>query len=311
MRAYSGPAASACRSFSRTLPDKYSSAVCQVLAGRIVVDQLAEFFDDRCFRLAVKLRDEGQVNAAFAVEGHQQPFLGAGDFGDRLVLAHHVARHDGGFFGGVGFLVVFLQGQYQNGVGIVAEYDDVGHAADDAAILGFRDGGLVDRAVGEHEAVVGAVKFAACFDAGFFRPALVLALQHAAGFVAQADQGGEALAGLAVIGGERFAAVDDRLGLAVHDLADDAVVVDEEAALGDVAFERRRGEGWGIGPLGLGLRDLPDALRSGVGRQPPDRFLELLGEVAVAGDGIAFAVQRVLAASSCPAPCPGGSGSIY
>ena len=63
------------------------------------------------------------------------------------------------------------------------------------AVAGLGEGRLVDRAVGGDEQVVGAVQVAAGGVAVGLGPALVLRLQHAAGVVAQADQGGEPLAG--------------------------------------------------------------------------------------------------------------------
>ena len=94
-----------------------------------------------------------------------------------------------------GDLVVVLQGHDQHGVRVFAELDEVGHPADDAAVGGLAEGGLVDRAVGAGEAVIGPVEFPACLVAVALGPALVLRLQDAAGEVAQADQGGQAFAG--------------------------------------------------------------------------------------------------------------------
>ena len=59
-----------------------------------------------------------------------------------------------------GHLVVILQRHDQHGVRVFAELDEVGHAADDVAVGGFAEGGLVDRAVGGDEAVVGPVEIA-------------------------------------------------------------------------------------------------------------------------------------------------------
>ena len=67
---------------------------------------------------------------------------------DGRVLADHVLRHDGGFGGLAGHLVVVLQGHDQHGVRVFLELDQVGHPADDAAVGGLAEGGLVDRAVG-------------------------------------------------------------------------------------------------------------------------------------------------------------------
>ena len=102
------------------------------------------------------------------------------------------------------------------------------------AVAGLGEGRLVDRAVGADEQVVGAVQSPAGVVAVRLGPALVLRLEHAAGVVAQAHQGGQPLAGHRAVGLEQRAAVGDRDGLAALDLADGAVVADEEAALGDV-----------------------------------------------------------------------------
>ena len=114
---------------------------------------------------------------------------------DGRVLAHHVLLHDGGFGRLAGHLVVILQRHDQHGVRVFPELHQVGHAADDGAVGGLAEGGLVDRAVGGGEAVVGPVEFPAGLDAVRLGPAFVLRLQDAAGAVAQADQGGQALAG--------------------------------------------------------------------------------------------------------------------
>ena len=58
--------------------------------------------------------------------------------------------------------------------------------------------------------------------------------------VAQADQGGQALAGHGAVGLQGRAAIDDGHGLPAYGLANSAVIGDEEAAFGDVAFRRRR-----------------------------------------------------------------------
>jgi len=109
----------------------------------------------------------------------------------RRVLAHHVLQHDGGFGGLAGHLVVFLQRHDEHGVRVFLEFDDIGHSPYHVAVGGFREGGLVDRAVSSGEAVIGPVEFAAALVAVFLRPAIVLRLKDAAGQVAQADQGGE------------------------------------------------------------------------------------------------------------------------
>ena len=80
------------------------------------------------------------------------------------------------------------------------------------AVGGFAEGRLVDRAVGGDEAVVGAVQLAAGVVAVRLGPALVLRLEHAAGEVAQADQGGQPLAGHGAVGLEQRAAIGDGHG---------------------------------------------------------------------------------------------------
>ena len=131
------------------------------------------------------------------------------------VLADHVLGHDGGLGRLAGHLVVVLQRHDQHGVRVFPELHQVGHAADDAAVGGLAEGGLVDRAVGGDEPVVGPVQFAACLVAVRLGPAFVLRLQHAAGAVAQADQGGQAFAGQRAVGLQRRAAIDDGHALAV------------------------------------------------------------------------------------------------
>ena len=124
-------------------------------------------------------------------------------------LADHVLGHDGGLGRLAGHLVVVLQRHDEHGVRVFLELDEVGHAADDAAVGGLAEGGLVDRAVGADEAVIGPVEFAACLVAVGLGPAFVLRLQDAAGVVAQADQGGQAFAGQRAVGLQGRAAIDD------------------------------------------------------------------------------------------------------
>ena len=81
----------------------------------------------------------GQVDAAGAVERHQQPFLGGGDGGDRRALADHVPQQDRGLGRLAGHLVVIFQGHDQHGVRVFAEFHEVGHAADDGAVGAFRE----------------------------------------------------------------------------------------------------------------------------------------------------------------------------
>ena len=118
-----------------------------------------------CFGLAVERGDERQIDRAALVEGDEQPFLGASDLRDGRRLADHVLGHDGGFGRLAGHLVVVLQRHDQHGVRVFAELHEVGHAADDAAVGGLAEGGLVDRAVGADEPVVGPVQFPACLVA--------------------------------------------------------------------------------------------------------------------------------------------------
>ena len=139
---------------------------------------------------------KGRSTAPLLVERDQQPFLGAmrrAVTGGRL--PDHVLAHDGGLGRLAGHLVVVLQRHDQHGVRVFAELHEVGHAADDGAVGGLAEGGLVDRAVGCDEAVVGPVQLPAGLVAVRLGPALVLRLQDAAGVVAQADQGGQPLAG--------------------------------------------------------------------------------------------------------------------
>ncbi len=152
------------------------------------------------------------------------------------------------------------------------------------------EGGLVDGPVGADETLVGPVEFAAGVVAVRLGPALVLRLQDAAGAVAEAHQGGQALAGERAVGGERRAAVGDRHGSAVDRLADGAIVADEETALRDVLDGRRGREGGRCGRFLDGTRGRRRRLR-----QAADRVPELLGQVAVGGDAVALAVERVLA----------------
>ena len=263
------------------------------LGLRVAEDQVAQLGDHPLLRLAVERSDEGQIDRALLVEGDEQPLLGAGDRRDGRLAAHHVLLHDGGLASLAGDLVVLLQAHDEHGVGVLAELDQVGHAADDVAVGGGAEGGLVDGSVGADEALIGPVEFAAGVVAVRLGPALVLRLQDAAGAVAQSHQGGQALAGERAVGGERRAAVGDRDGPAVDRLADGAVVADEETALRNVLERRGRGEsrccGWFLGEGGGGRRRL---------RQAADGLLELRGQVAAPRDAVTFAVERV----------PGGPG---
>ena len=77
------------------------------------------------------------------------------------VLADDVLEQDRGFGGLAGHLVVIFQRHDQHGVRVFAEFDDVGHAADHRAVVGFGERRLVDRAVGGGEAVIGAIELPA------------------------------------------------------------------------------------------------------------------------------------------------------
>ena len=117
------------------------------------------------------------------VEGNKQSFLGTGNRGDGRLLADHVLLHDGGFLGLAGDLVIFFQRHDEHGVGVLAEFDEVGHAADDAAVSGLAEGSLVDGTVKADEAVVGRVELTAGFAAVFLGPAVILRLQHPASLI--------------------------------------------------------------------------------------------------------------------------------
>src|SRR5579884_40392 len=75
-------------------------------------------------------------------------------------------------------------GNIKHGVRVFLEFHEVGHAADDVAITGLAEGGLVDRAVGSDEAVISPIELAAGLVAVFLWPALVLRLQDAPGLIA-------------------------------------------------------------------------------------------------------------------------------
>src|SRR5205085_2421128 len=111
----------------------------------------------------------------------------------------------------------------------------------------------------------------------------------AASEVAQSDEGREPLAGHGTVRAQSRAAVDDGHQLPADDLADDPVVIDEEASLPDVAMRRRPGKN--------GFRSLPirSRWRRSERREATDGFPELLDQVAVARDAVALAVECVLA----------------
>ena len=103
-----------------------------------MVDEVAQLLDDLLLGLAVERGDVRKVDRSLAVEGHQQPFLGGGDGGDGRAFAHHVLLHDRRLGGLAGDFVVVLQRHHQHGVRVLAEFHEVGHAADDARRRCFR-----------------------------------------------------------------------------------------------------------------------------------------------------------------------------
>ena len=133
----------------------------------VLVDEVAQLGDDLAHRGLIERGDVGQIDDAALVEGDQQPFLGALHGRPRRVPPDHVVVHDGRLLGQARALVIVLQGHDQHGVRIVAERHEVRHAPDGGAVRGGREGRLVDRAVGRHEAVIDAVE----------RPAGLLALR--------------------------------------------------------------------------------------------------------------------------------------
>jgi hypothetical protein len=152
------------------------------------------------------------------------------------------------------------------------------------------EGGLVDRAVEAVETLVGPVELSACLLAVRLGPALVLRFPHAAGEVAQADQGGQALACHRAVGPQRPPAVDHRNGLPVEGLANGPVVGHEKAALADVALQRRQCKRFG--------REFLDGrcLERRVLRQLANCVTELAGQVAACEDAVALVgVEGVLA----------------
>ena len=179
---------------------------------RIGKNEVAKFGDHVLAFLAVKLADEGQIDGAAFVERHQQALLGAGNRRHRRITAHHVLAHDGGLGGLAGFLVVDLQRHDQHGVGVFAELDQIGHTANETAVSGLAQGGLVDGSVGQVEAIISPIELTAGLAAVFLRPTLILRLQHAASPVAQLDERSHALAGHRAVAAEGLAAIDDRHG---------------------------------------------------------------------------------------------------
>src|SRR4051812_20301033 len=112
-------------------------------------------------------------------------------------------------------------------------------------------------------------------------PALVLRLEDAAGVVPGGQKGRKSAPPHRAARLERRAAVGDGDGLAVDDLADGAVVADEEAALGEVRDRDRERKGWDGWLRRGGCRWRGDALG-----QPADRGAELLGQVAIRDDAV-------------------------
>ena len=206
-------------------------------------NQVAQFGFDLFFGLAIEFGDVVEIDAAMLVERDEQPLLGALHPCDRRGLANHVPRHDGSFCGLAGHFVIVLKRHDKHGIRVFLKLHDVGHPADDAAIGGFAERGLVDRAVGAGKAVVGSVQFAAGIGAMFVGPAFVLRLQDAAGVVTQFNQCAKSLAGQRAIGFEGSAAVNDGHTLPALRLINSAVITDEEAAFADMTFGRRRYKG--------------------------------------------------------------------
>ena len=124
------------------------------------------------------------------------------------------------------------------------------------------------------------------------RPALVLRLEHATGFITQDNQGREPLAHLRAIGLESRASVHQGFSLPADQLANGAVLVDVEAPLGDVS-ERRRSGNTSRDPFFLhGWLSIWFAWWKAA-----DGGLELLCQAAVRSNAVAVAtVQLVLAA---------------
>jgi len=153
------------------------------------------------------------------------------------VPPHYVVVHDGRLLGQARALVVVLQGHDQHGVRIVAERHEVRHAPDGRAVRGGGQGRLVNRAVGRHEAVIDAIECPAGLLPLRLGPALVLGAQHAAGVIAQGDEGGQAAAQQGTIRLQGGGAVGDRHGLPLLDLHEGLRRCDKEAAFGQVGLQ--------------------------------------------------------------------------
>ena len=187
----------------------------------VAVDEIAQLGDDLLLGLAVERGDERQVHCTLAVEGNEQPLLGGCDGCDGRRAADDVLVHDGRLGGLARHLVIVFQRHDEHRVGVLAEFHQIGHAADDGAFGGLAEGGLVDGAVGTHKQVIGAVERLSCVVAVGLGPALVLGLQDAAGDVAQAHQGGKPAARERAVGLEHRAAIGHGNGLSADRLAED------------------------------------------------------------------------------------------
>ena len=163
---------------------------------RVVEDQVAQLGDDLLLGLAVERGDEGQIDRARAGRGR------------RAALPRRWRPCvTGGFLPTTSFCMMAalaalpVTSSYSSSdmtsmaSGSSRNFTRLGMRRMTRAVGGFAEGGLVDRAVGGGEAVIGPVQFAAGVVAVRLGPAFVLRLQDAAGAVAQADQGGQALAG--------------------------------------------------------------------------------------------------------------------
>ena len=163
-------------SFSRTLPERYSSAVCQRLRFRVVVDQVAQLGDDRLLGLAVERGDVAADRPSpRAVERDQQAFLGGGDVRDGGLLPTTSRSR-------IGALAALpVTSSYSSSAmtsmasGSSRNLTRFGMRRMTVPSVVSRERGLVDRAVGGDEAVVGAIQFAAGVLAVAVRPAFVLA----------------------------------------------------------------------------------------------------------------------------------------
>ena len=145
-----------------------------VFRFRVVKDQIAQLGNHLLFGLAIQLGNERHINLAALIQRYKQSFIGTTDVRDRRSPANYVPEHDGGFGRLARAFVVILQGHDQHGVRVFPEFHEVGHSADSAAVGGFSEGRLIDRAVGKVKQVISAVQFPARLIAVRLRPALVL-----------------------------------------------------------------------------------------------------------------------------------------